>query len=183
MLKKTITFEDFNGQTITEDFYFNLTKAELVELEVSEKEGFAEALSKIVQSEDGKMIVSHFKKIILLAYGKKSADGRQFIKNEQLREEFVQTEAYSQLFMELATDAEKAAAFVNGVVPSSMVNDIQAATENVELPTAPPVLATETQPPTVAATEVLTDEELLRKDPKMMTQAELHRAYLLKSQQ
>ena len=121
MLKKTITFEDFNGKTITEDFYFHLSKSELVELEMSEKDGLAETLKQIVVTNDGRRIIDAFKSIILAAYGIKSDDGRRFIKSEHLREEFAQTEAYSVLFIELATDAGAAAAFVNGVVPASLV--------------------------------------------------------------
>jgi hypothetical protein len=120
MLKKSITFEDYNGVTITEDFFFNLTKSELVELEVSEKEGFAEALKAIVAAADGAVIIAKFKAIILLAYGIKSEDGRRFIKSDALREEFSQTEAYSQLFIELCTDAEAASRFIKGIVPSGL---------------------------------------------------------------
>jgi hypothetical protein len=119
MLKKTITYDDYNGNSITEDFYFNLTKAELIELELSEKDGLAKMMQEIVDSQDGKRIVDTFKRIILLAYGKKSEDGRRFLKSEELRTEFSQTEAYSDLFMELATDAASAAAFVTAIVPSS----------------------------------------------------------------
>ncbi len=103
MLKKTITYEDFNGETVSEDFFFHLSKAELVELELSHQGGLSEALQRIVAAEDGKGIVAEFKNIILSAYGKKSDDGRHFTKNQQLREEFESSEAYSSLFtMDLA---------------------------------------------------------------------------------
>lgn len=125
MIKKTITYEDFNGKKVTEDFFFNLTKTELVELEVSEKEGLSEALKAIVDAQDNNQIVEKFKKIILLSYGQKSDDGRRFIKNDQLREEFSQTEAFSELFIELATDADAAAKFISGVVPASMASELQ----------------------------------------------------------
>jgi len=130
MIKKTIKFEDFNGQELTEDFFFHFSKAELVELEVSEKEGFAESLKKIVAAEDGAMIIEQFKKIVLMSYGQKSEDGRRFIKTQALRDEFAQTEAYSQLFMELATSAEAASAFINGVVPASLLAQIPEAAKN-----------------------------------------------------
>lgn len=123
MLKKTITYTDFNGDTQTEDFYFHLSKAELVELELSEKGGFAEMLQSIVEAEDGKTIIAKFKELILKAYGVRSEDGRRFIKNDKLSEEFSQTEAYSQLFIELATDADHAATFMKGVVPSDVTVD------------------------------------------------------------
>ncbi len=144
MLKKTITFEDYDGNTVSVDFYFNLSKAELVVLETSEKKGFAHALQEVVKSEDNKLIIENFKKLILLAYGQKSLDGRRFIKSEELRTEFSQTEAYSELFVELATDAGAAAAFVSGVVPAKMAQDAMASTHAtegvVDLPTAPPKL-------------------------------------------
>jgi len=125
MLKKSITYEDYDGNVITEDFFFNLSKAELVELEVSTKEGLAETLKHLIASNDGEQIIATFKKIILLAYGIKSGDGKRFIKSDEMREAFAQTEAYSTLFMELATDATAAAKFINGVVPSSLVKEIE----------------------------------------------------------
>lgn len=123
MLKKPITYEDFNGDTVTEDFYFNLSRAELVELELSHEGGLAASIKKIIDAENGSEIISEFKKLILKAYGKKSGDGRRFIKNRQLREEFESSEAYSVLFMELVTDAEAAAVFVNGIVPQGLVEE------------------------------------------------------------
>lgn len=117
MLKKTFTYIDFNGVERTEDHYFNLSKAELMEMELSTTGGLAEMINKIVAAQDAPAIVKIFKDLVLKAYGQKSADGRRFIKSKELSDEFSQTEAYSQLFMELATDAEAAAAFVNGIVP------------------------------------------------------------------
>jgi len=119
MLKKTITYEDYNGVSRTEDFYFNLTAAEVTEMELSVDGGLVEQIDRIVKAKDHKQIVAAFKDIIMKAYGEKSPDGRRFIKNQELRDAFSQTEAYSQLFMELATDADAAAAFVNGIVPSA----------------------------------------------------------------
>lgn len=123
MLKKTITYENFNGETISEDFFFHLSKAELVELEMSHEGGLSAALERIVAAEDGKGIVAEFKNIILSAYGEKSSDGRRFIKNQALREEFESTEAYSTLFMELVTNAGAAAEFINGVIPQDMAEE------------------------------------------------------------
>ena len=120
MLKKTITYVDYNGNERTEDFYFNLTKAEIMEMEMTTSGGFAEMLQRIVAAQDAPTIVKVFKDLVLKAYGQKSPDGKRFIKNEELREEFSQTEAYSQLFMELATDADMAAKFVNGIVPADI---------------------------------------------------------------
>ena len=127
MLKKLITYEDYNGQTQTEPFYFNLDEAELVELEVSSPEGFVAKLHKVIASDDHKQIIDTFKQIILMAYGKKSEDGRRFIKSEELRIEFTQMPAYSVLFIELATDADAAATFINGLVPAKLAQKVAAA--------------------------------------------------------
>lgn len=118
MLKKTITYTDYNGSERTEDFYFNLTKAEVVEMEMSTTGGLAEMIKKIVAAQDAPSIIAIFKKLILKAYGEKSPDGKRFIKSDEISNAFSQTEAYSQLFMELATDADKAAEFVNGITPN-----------------------------------------------------------------
>lgn len=117
MIKKTITYTDYDGNNRTEDFYFNLTKAEVMEMEMSTDGGLEKMINKIIQTTDTKKIIEIFKSIILKSYGEKSPDGRRFIKNDELREAFSQTEAYSQLFMELATDAKAATDFVNGVIP------------------------------------------------------------------
>ena len=118
MLKRTFTYVDYNGVERTEDHYFNLSKAELMEMELSTTGGLAEMINKIVAAQDAPAIIKMFKELVLKAYGQKSADGRRFIKSKELSDEFSQTEAYSQLFMELATDADAAAAFVNGIVPA-----------------------------------------------------------------
>lgn len=128
MLKKSITYVDYNGNERKEDFYFNLTKAEVMEMEMSTNGGMAEMIKQIVASQDTAAIVKIFKDIVLKAYGVKSLDGKRFIKNDEIRDEFAQTEAYSNLFMELATDADAAAKFVNGIMPKE-------ATEQKALPT------------------------------------------------
>lgn len=120
MLKKTITYKDYNGTERTEDFYFNLSKAELMEMEMGTSGGLAEMIQKIVAAQDSPAIIKIFKDLVLKAYGEKSADGRRFEKSEKLSTEFSQTEAYSILFMELATDADAAAKFVNGIVPTDI---------------------------------------------------------------
>jgi hypothetical protein len=125
MFKRDITYEDFSGEKITETFYFNLTKTEIVELEVDFKEGLRDAISRIVKTEDRKEIVTIFKRIILLAYGIKSEDSKRFIKNDTLREEFSQSAAYDELFMELATDENAAAAFINGIVPKDIAKEME----------------------------------------------------------
>ena len=117
MLKKTITYTDYDGNERKEDFYFNLTKAEVAEMEMSTDGGLVKNIEKIVAAVDAKRIIELFKGMILQAYGEKSPDGKRFIKSQELRDAFSQTEAYSQLFMELATDANAATAFMNGIVP------------------------------------------------------------------
>lgn len=119
MLKKTITYSDYNGNERTEDFYFNLTKAEVMEMEMSTSGGLAEMITRIVAAQDAPAIIKIFKELVLKAYGIKSPDGKRFIKSEEISTEFSQTEAYSQLFMQLATDADVAAEFVNGIVPAA----------------------------------------------------------------
>ena len=119
MLTKTITYTDYNGVEKTEKFYFNLSKAELMEMEMTTNGGFAESIQKIVDAKDTPSIVRVFKDLILKAYGEKSLDGKRFIKSEELSTAFSQTEAYSILFMELATDADAAAKFVNGIIPQA----------------------------------------------------------------
>lgn len=118
MIKKTMTYTDYDGNQRTEDFYFNLTKAEVAEMEMSTAGGLDKMINRIIAEQDGKRIIELFKDLVLRSYGKKSDDGRRFIKSQELREDFAQTEAYSDLFMELATDADAAAKFVNGIVPN-----------------------------------------------------------------
>lgn len=117
MLKKTITYTDYNGHQRTEDFYFNLNKAELVELELSASGGLTVMMDRIIAAEDNPTLFKIFKDLVLKAYGIKSDDGRKFIKNQEVRDDFAQTEAYSVLVMELVSDAEKAAEFFNKIIP------------------------------------------------------------------
>ena len=125
MLKKKITYVDYNGEERTEEFYFNLSKAEIMEMEMGTTGGLAESIRKIILTKDVPSIIKLFKDLVLKAYGEKSADGKRFIKSEALSTEFSQTEAYSILFMELATDADKASEFVNGIIPSDLAKQIQ----------------------------------------------------------
>lgn len=120
MLKKTVKYVDFDGNERTEDFYFNLTKAELAQLELSESGGLTQMLNKIVAEQDIPKIAEYFKKIVMLSYGEKSADGRKFMKSPEILANFMATEAYSELYMELATTADAASAFINGIVPQKM---------------------------------------------------------------
>lgn len=117
MLKKTITYVDFNGMERKEDFYFNLSKAEITEMELSTDGGLVERINRIVAAKDVPEIIKVFKQLILDSYGEKSLDGKRFIKSKEISEAFSQTNAYSILFMELAVDDVAAAEFINGIVP------------------------------------------------------------------
>ena len=117
MLKETMTYTDFNGIERTEDFYFNLTKTELTKMELTTAGGLAERIQKIVAAQDAPAIMEVFEDLILKAYGVKSPDGKRFEKSKELSAQFAQTAAYDQLFMKLATNADAAAKFVNGIVP------------------------------------------------------------------
>lgn len=130
MLKKTITYTDYNGVERKEDFYFNLNKAEIMEMELSTAGGLAEMIEKIVAAQDTPSIIKVFKDLILKAYGEKTPDGKRLVKvanGVRLADAFAETEAYSELFMELATDDKAAAAFVNGIVPVDVNNTTMAA--------------------------------------------------------
>lgn len=140
MLKKTITFEDFDGNTRTEDFYFNLTKAEVAEMELSINGGFTKMIEKIVATQDSKRIIEVFKEMILKSYGEKSNDGRRFMKSKEILDNFTQTGAYSKLYMELATDARAATAFVNGIIPQVEVAKSVAPSNQNITPQTPQVL-------------------------------------------
>lgn len=128
MIKETITYIDFNGNERTEDFYFNLTKAEVMKMEMSVRGGLAEKIQRIVAAQDQPAIIEVFEDLITLSYGVKTPDGRGFQKKKPdgtlVVDEFKETEAYSQLFMKLATDADAAAKFVNGIVPADMAKQI-----------------------------------------------------------
>lgn len=124
MLKKTITYTDFNDVERTEDFYFNLTKAEIMEMEMSVPGGLGGMIQKIVSAQDAPALIKLFKELILKAYGEKSADGKRFIKNDELSEAFAQTEAYSILFMELATDDKAASEFITKIIPIDVQKEL-----------------------------------------------------------
>lgn len=117
MLQKIIKYKNFLGEDKERTCYFNLMKSEVLELEMSTKGGLVELIEKIVAEKDAPKIVELFKKLILLSYGEKDADGEHFIKSEELSSRFANSLAYSALFMELSTNADAAAAFVNGIIP------------------------------------------------------------------
>lgn len=120
MIKETIKYTDYNGNELVEDFYFNLSRSEIAEMELSYPNGLANHITKITQSNNGAEIIKLFKNLILSSYGRKSDDGKRFIKNVEDSNAFSQTEAYSELFMKLATNADAAAEFVNGIIPKQL---------------------------------------------------------------
>lgn len=117
MLKKTIKYVDFNDNEREEDFFFNLSKSELMEWEMSVDGGLSEKMKQIVNKKSAPEIMATFKEIILKSYGEKSADGKRFIKSKELSEEFMQSGAYDVLFMELLNNSDTAVAFINGIIP------------------------------------------------------------------
>ena len=121
MIKKTITYTDYNGVERTENFYFGLNKAEIMDMELGVTGGFRQLLQMIIDKQDIPKLIDAFKMLIKKSYGEKSPDGRRFIKSDELTQAFIQTEAYSELYMELLGDAERAAAFVNGIMPADVM--------------------------------------------------------------
>lgn len=126
MYKKTITFEGYDGVERTEDFYFNINKAELTKwLTTSGDYTLDKVLDRLSKERNGKEIMKIFEDMIHMAYGRQSLDGRKFEKSEEIWQDFYQTEAYSVLFMELVTDAAKAADFVNKIIPRDLANEVE----------------------------------------------------------
>ncbi len=136
MLKKTVKYTDFDGNERTEDFYFNLTKAELMELELSVEGGLQKQIDKIIASQSVPEIVKIFKTLVLKAYGEKSDDGRRFMKTDEITQAFKETQAYSDIFMELSTDDKEAAAFIQGIIPDDYTltdEEIEKAKQNEKI--------------------------------------------------
>lgn len=124
MYKETVKYIDYNGVERTEDVYFNLSKAELMEMQLSTAGGFDTMINKLIKAQDQPTLVKVFKDIILRSYGVPSPDGRRFVKTKELAEEFTQTEAYSDLYMKFITDSEAAAKFINGIMPKSLIEQM-----------------------------------------------------------
>ena len=138
MLKKQIKYTDYNGTERDENFWFNLSKAELMDMDLMTPGGFNGMVMKIIAAQDTPSLVTLFKDIIFKAYGEKSADGKRFIKSKELSTAFSQTEAYSNLYMELVTNTAAAIEFINGIVPKDLAEEAakQQATESAALPVA-----------------------------------------------
>lgn len=137
MLKKQITYENFDGDTVTETLYFHFSEPELMELEVEYEGGLSRFIERLAESNDEKEILAIAKKLVLLSYGKKSDDGNRFVKSDALREEFEHSIAYSQMFMEIATDDKKAAEFIKGIVPKGLAKYLDEYEKSGKLPKMP----------------------------------------------
>lgn len=127
MTSKTVTYKDWNGMDRTETFYFHFSQAELMEMEISQDGGFSERVKKIAAANNLPDMLKIWKNFVLDAYGIKSEDGRRFMKNEEIRQSFVECPAYSIIFMELATNTEAASNFINQVVPADMAAQVASA--------------------------------------------------------
>lgn len=158
MLKRDIKYEDFDGNEQTDTFFFHLSKAELIELEVEYQGGLSAAIQKIVETEDNKALLNEFKRIVLLSYGQKSEDGKRFIKNDQLREEFQQMPAYSSLFTELAMDSTAAAEFISGIMPRDIAEAVKE--ESLKANTAEKFGINKD------STEIVVSDEVITADPE-----------------
>ena len=130
MTYEDITYTDYNGVERTERFYFNFNKAEIIEMETLTPGGMKSMIETAAKAKDASKLMMFFKDIIVKAYGKKSEDGRRFMKSKEISEEFMQTEAYNQLFTSLVTDADKAMNFINGIFPKDLVAEAQKQQKN-----------------------------------------------------
>lgn len=134
MIVKRIKYTDYDGNEREEDFRFNLTEAELMKMEFDTEGGMEALINKIIDEKDAKKIGELFDKIILMSYGEKSADGKRFVKSPEISKAFSETEAYNVLYMELLTDEKAASAFVNGLVPQKIANEMQAQQNRPRIP-------------------------------------------------
>jgi hypothetical protein len=167
MLKKTITYTNLDGEKITEDFYFHLTKADLAKMELSE-DNIQGRLMRMIEAKDGAAIIKEFERIIRMAYGQRSEDGKRFIRNQELADQFFSSEAYSELFMELMTDAKAGAEFIRALVPQGMIEHFDTKlAEQAMTPMAPvednrPAWEKENRDPTKAELMAMSPEEMRR---------------------
>lgn len=138
MLKRTISYEDYNGEKVDEVFYFNLSKPELIELEVEFKGGLSGAITSLTEANDNQGLLRLFKRIILLSYGQKAEDGKRFVKSDEIREAFTQSPAYEVLFVELSTNEDAVVEFLKGVLPKDMQDQIAKAEAERSAPPLPP---------------------------------------------
>ena len=188
MLKKTVKYTDFNDIEHQEDFYFHLSKAELIKLEAShatiegEKTsgGFRQLLEDIVKSGNGGRIMEVFDEIVDMSYGVRSEDGKRFEKSAQLTADFKNSAAYDEFFMELVTDADAAVKFINGIVPS----DISKAMAEKDKPSGPPVVQLDEKPQeTGSFGQPVEERKNAVIDPNSLTQDEINELLRKRNQQ
>lgn len=162
MLKKDITYKDLDGNDVTETFWFHMNKAELAEMAMGKegKEGgFEQWVKNLIAANDGEVIVANFKKILLATIGRRSDDNKRFIKSDEIRQEFEQSDAYSELFMELISDSNKMTAFVNGVVPQNLREEVEKVEANQKRQGLAPTTMPQTPPTPVSEQIQRTDDE------------------------
>lgn len=140
MIKRTVTYEDFNGVTHTEDLYFNLTKTEMSKIVLEEAKfdpdgnqdeesmnAFSDRLREIGRSGDGKKIIDMFEWLLKISYGEKSEDGRRFVKNDEVYEDWRYSASYDQFWQDLMlSETGDMVEFINGIIPA----DLMKAAEN-----------------------------------------------------
>ena len=160
MIKKTITYEDFNGDKQTEDHYFHMSKTELINTEMSYEGGLSTILPELIKEGNAARLLEMFQSIIRKSYGKRSEDGKRFIKDPEATEEFMQSQAYDALFTELVTSPDAASQFVQGIIPKDLLDIVEGAEQQKQVNSA----------------------ELLKKDPSKMSHEELLQALRLKMQ-
>jgi len=165
VLKKTIKYKDLDGNDVEDDFYFNLNKAEIAELELSRKGGLTAYFQALIDADEAGQVVAIFKEILERSIGKRSADGKQFIKNQEIRDSFFQSDAYSSLFMEFLENPteEMGAAFMRGIVPADLVDTLPPlkpkGTTDVQLPNNEPNWLKEGRVPTAEEFAAATTEQ------------------------
>lgn len=124
MYVKQITYTDYNGETRTEPFYFNLNKGELIKIQLSKNGGYETYLNRLITTENQSEMIEVFDQFIKMSYGVKSDDGKKFIKNQEVLDDFIQSEAYSELITELLTNDKTSADFFNGILPAELIAEI-----------------------------------------------------------
>lgn len=137
MFKKTVEYTDFNGETVSEDLYFHLSEVELIEMELSVDGGLSAKLEKMITTANSREIVAYVKELILDSYGERSEDGKRFIKNDEVREAFAQSQAFSTILFELLQGEDAASKFVNALLPPDVVAKLKSVQESGNVQKAP----------------------------------------------
>lgn len=156
MIKKTVKYTDFNDEEVEEDIYFHLTKPQLVEIEVSMPEGFEAWVEKVVEEENKAELFRIFVLFIEKGYGVRSADGKRFVKNERILEEFLSSNAYEALFMDVLSDTDKAIEFFNGIMPKGLVDEVAKVTPLMAVPQQEPETVTKSELIVMSASDLKT---------------------------